>query len=213
MRIPDKMISVIVILVISSSIFLAGCGNKTEARYVVPTGHAVAEPSRPVQVSITGDDSEDNDKAEGYVLEEYATVVEPPYEMDRNGSYIPRDASVEEVSPRICSINDVILGYVGCYYDETKTSVRLTLKNSGRGEIDEMWFYIVGSSKGYAKSEGSLSGYINDYKLPILNWMQKYGKIQRILVTPVVEEGNVKYACNNRQLLLLPEVNCREMVG
>lgn len=204
------MVGLILVLVI---IFLYGCGNKTEVRYITPTGHAVAQPSSlstSVQVSVTDDDS-GNDE---YVLDDYTTVVEPAYERDEKGSYNTQDASVEEVLPKICSINNVILGYVGCYYDESRTSVTVTLKNSGRGEIHEMWFYIVVADKtAYAKSGGFESGFINDYKLPLFNWIQKHGRIQRILITPVVKEGNEKYACNNRQLLLLPKVNCREMVS
>ncbi|MFC1730892.1 hypothetical protein ACFL6I_11210 [candidate division KSB1 bacterium] len=237
-------------ILIISGLFLSGCKDKTEIKYIVPTGHSVAEVSssgtEPVNVKITDSDSDSDtgsssnsgttstssssnsgtsnsgssstddgyqidDKTYSYIDGTYETVVGSVYDTEVSEA---KDASLDELRPKICSTNEVILGYVGCYYDESKTSATITLKNSGRADIDEMWFYIkLVDRQEYAKADGFDSGHVKDFKMPLLEWTQEYGNIQRILVTPVIKDGTNKDACNNRQLLLIPEQNCREMVG
>lgn len=210
------------------SLLFSGCGSKTEVKYVLPTGYAMLDTSsgqggvqQPVNVVIkdSGDSGSNQGtsqpqqtKPKDYNTSQFSTVVSPQYRM-YNESYLLDDASVDSVKAKLCSINDVILGYVGCWYDAEKNQVKVTLKNSGRGDVEEMWFYVLFADRTrYYKSEGFGSGYINDYTLPVDDWTRQFGQIQRILMTPVVKE-DAMYACNNRQMLLLPPVNCREMVS
>lgn len=210
-----------VLIVLGLGIF--GCGSRTEVKYIVPTGYAVAEPAQdgmlqPVQVSIkedVSDNKKDETKANYTGSYEYATVVRPT-NPSANGSYTPYEADINDLQTKLCSINDVILGYVNCYYtDSEKTGARVILKDTGRGDIDQMWFYVVFSDKTvHLKSEGFSVGNINDYTLALAEWSKKYsGKIQKILITPAISQGNKLYACNNRQLLLIPGQSCREVTS
>lgn len=225
---PKKIMLVLMVLIVLISVFLPGCKAKTQVKYITsPTGFAVAEldggniETKPVSVTIKDKDTASSqqkqtvtqNKTKDYNLSSFKTVVDPAGESE-NGNYVPEYASVDDVKPSLCGINEVILGYVGCWYDESKTSARVTLKDTGRGNVEQMWFYIVVADKtGYAKAPGFMIGYINDYTLPLLEWTKKFGKIQRILITPVIDKDKGIYACNNRQLLLLPEQDCIETKG
>lgn len=222
MEAPKNILMLAMILIVLS-LGISGCGSRTEVKYIVPTGYAVAELTQdtklqPVQVSIKDDvsDNKKNETKANYTDSyEYTTVVRPT-NPEANGSYTPYEADISDLQTKLCSINDVILGYVNCYYtDSDKTAARVILKDTGRGDIEQMWFYVVFSDKTeYMKSEGFSVGNINDYTLALSEWSKKYsGKILKILITPVISQGNELYACNNRQLLLIPEQSCREVVS
>ncbi|MFO8015923.1 MAG: hypothetical protein R6U32_02360 [Candidatus Woesearchaeota archaeon] len=158
--------------------------------------------------SQDGGDSADTGDSSGQGSDEFQTVIESVHDDEE---VTPETASIDELEPRLCGINDVMLGYVGCYYNEDKSSVRLTLKNSGRGELDEIWFYIKTTyDTDYTKAAGLLPGHIKDYRLPLEDWTEEYGNIDSILATPVITEDGTDYACNNRQMLIRPQENCLE---
>lgn len=150
-------------------------------------------------------------KVEDVMAEKAIVTCKITGEGGGTGSGILYDASNTELTPKICFVNDTVLGYIGCDYDNSKTTAKLTLRNNGNS-ITEMWFYIVLSDKiYYAKSDGLQPTYSMEYILPLADWTSRYGAIQRLLITPVIIENGIKYACNNRQLLLLPEVNCKQV--
>ena len=244
MRLSTKTFIVLMILIAA---ILSGCGNKTEVKYIVPTGYSVIESApdedaKPINVKITdsdddpdedsnpddggdnSDDGSDNPASDGqtstyvddsgnvFVTDKYTTVVSPSGEIVY-GTYTPKEADINDLDTKLCTVNDVILGYVGCYYNEDRTEATVTLKDTGRGDVDQIWFYVVFAGKtAYMKADGFEVGNMNDYHLKLAEWEKTYGwKIQRILITPVVKESSKIYACNNRQLLLMPEDSCRAM--
>ncbi|PIN86756.1 hypothetical protein COV19_03050 [Candidatus Woesearchaeota archaeon CG10_big_fil_rev_8_21_14_0_10_44_13] len=230
-----KTTAILMILIVMGLFLIPGCGSKkTTVRYIVPTGYTVLEAkagdagqttqgtqgSQPVSIVIKNDEPKDNttinapknQTANISARASYSTVVEPTTHI--RGEYTPFESDVKALKPKICSINEVIVGYVGCYYNGDKTEARVTLKDTGRGDIEQMWFYLVFAGQTiYMESEGFDVGNINDYNLMLSEWSKKYnGKIQRILITPVIKEGNFVFICNNRQLLLIPDNSCRETV-
>lgn len=234
-----KITAVLMILIVAGLVLMPGCGKKTSVKYIVPTGYTILEAkgnqgtaqtgqgqqhdqqgSQPVTIVIKDKDdtnsttvntADDKDNKTSLPVQSgYSTVVQPTSSVI--GSYTPYEYDVNSLKPRLCSINEVILGYVGCYYNKDFAEAKVTLKDTGRGDIEQIWFYLVFADKTvFLKSEGFTVGNINDYQLLLSEWSTKYnGKIQRILITPVIKEGNFLFICNNRQLLLIHENSCRE---
>jgi hypothetical protein len=218
MKNPLKLISIVFALMFL--LVIIGCSGspKTEVNYIGPEGYVVQEITRPVQ-----------EKPSQTTTPPAETPSSPPANTTSNAANssgnISQDendnkdtsnqfssdtlqtekANIKDVLPKLCDDSQIlVVGYVACTYDSKTGYADLTLKNNNKEDIEQVWFYISNNLEkvSYERSGGIGSGDTADYALPVQRWAKDYGKLDRIVVTPVIKTPYGLYACNNKQMLV-----------
>lgn len=88
----------------------------------------------------------------------------------------------------------------------------LTIKNSGRGDLPGLWFYVipVDGEKVYFKSETGLKvGESKEFELKINDWEAQVGNIIGVEVQPMKIVGGDEYACVNQRIIAIADSTCK----
>lgn len=199
-------------------VVVSGCAEKTKVVKLPPiTGQATAV----IQEPEVQEAEEENTTEESESFEE----VTPPEETEEIADIHALEAGEwQETAQQILSVMDLnivdcdeiatTLGFKSCYKDESNESLILTIKNSGRGTIDEL-LYVIEDPAGkmnFELAEGMLTGESKIYVINLKDWEQEYGAIARILITPRLINATDTIDCVNRQLLLIPAENCHKVL-
>lgn len=131
-----------------------------------------------------------------------APTTAPTQEVATTGGKVAKATSAPE-ELKACDLNSVI-GVVTKSCVKVDGDATIPIKNSGKGAIPGMWFYVTaddGKVSYFRSSEALNVGEVKEYTLELASWSSEMGSaVKTVKILPMTSDGK---ACLNQQSIVI----------
>jgi len=230
-----KKISLFVLMMIFASLVFAGCTVKTQDTTMNPVTietpdveqqQAAEQTQEQTQEQIQAKEKFNLEGAKQFCGDNVCENVEALYPSEKlmcdvmkctiNKMYTENSY----ICPGDCGLKcdeSVNIGFAPGSCKITEEGITVNVKNSGRGNITGLLFYIASSREGdvttqigYGTSDAEIeSGVTKEIRISLSEWKEKFGTVHHVQVVPRQNvDGQVK-ECSNKKVYI-PLTSCRQ---